>query len=61
LLPLRGAVSGRVRLLEKLLEGALIKLSSAVSSLARTKTARGIIEAVAGGQRDPRALAALGN
>jgi transposase len=45
--------------LEKLLEGALIKLSSAVSSLARTKTARGILEALAGGQRDPRALAAL--
>jgi transposase len=45
--------------LEKLLEGALIKLSSAVSSLARTKTARDILEAVAGGQRDPKALAAL--
>jgi len=45
--------------LEKLLEGALVKLSSAVSSLAGTKTARDILEAVAGGQRDPRALAAL--
>jgi transposase len=45
--------------LEKLLEGALIKLSSVVSSLARTKTARDIIEAIAGGQRDPKALAAL--
>ncbi|MGH3248227.1 MAG: IS110 family transposase [Trebonia sp.] len=45
--------------LEKLLEGALVKLSSAVHSLARTKTARVILEAIAGGQRDPRALAAL--
>jgi transposase len=45
--------------LEKLLEGALVKLSSAVHSLARTKTARDILEALARGQRDPRALAAL--
>ncbi len=45
--------------LEKLLEGALAKLSSAVSSLARTKTARAILEAIAGGERDPAALAAL--
>ena len=30
-----------------------------MSSLARTKTARDIIEAIAGGQRDPKALAAL--
>jgi transposase len=45
--------------LEKLLEGALVKLSSAVSSLARTKTARDILEAVAGGERDPVALAGL--
>jgi transposase len=45
--------------LEKLLEGALIKLSSAVHSLAGTKTARDILEAIAGGERDPRALAAL--
>src|SRR6516165_10744986 len=45
--------------LEKLLEGALIKLSSVVHSLAGTKTARDILEAIAGGQRDPRALAAL--
>jgi transposase len=45
--------------LEKLLEGALIKLSSAVSRLARAKTARDILEAIAGGQRDPKALAAL--
>jgi len=44
--------------LEKLLEGALIKLSSAVSRLARAKTARDILEAIAGGQRDPKALAA---
>jgi len=45
--------------LEKLLEGALIKLSSAVHSLSRTKTARVILEAIAGGQRDPKTLAAL--
>jgi len=45
--------------LEKLLEGCLIKLSPAVHSLARTKTARVIPEAVAGGERDPKALAAL--
>jgi transposase len=45
--------------LEKLLEGALVKLSSVVHSLARTKTARSILEAIAGGERDPKALAAL--
>jgi transposase len=45
--------------LEKLLEGALIKLSSAVWSLSRTKTARDILQAIAGGERDPKALAAL--
>jgi len=45
--------------LEKLPEGALVKLSSVVWSLAGTKTARDILEAVAGGERDPRALAAL--
>jgi transposase len=45
--------------LEKLLEGALVKLSSALSSLARVKSARAILEAIAGGERDPRALAAL--
>jgi transposase len=45
--------------LEKLLEGALIKLSSELSSLSRVKTARLILEALAGGERDPRALAAL--
>lgn len=45
--------------LEKLLEGCLIKLSSAVHSLARTKTARIILEAVADGERDTKALAAL--
>jgi transposase len=45
--------------LEKLLEGALIKLSSELSSLARVKTARLILDALAGGQRDPQALAAL--
>jgi transposase len=49
--------------LEKLLEGALIKLSSELSSLARVKTARLILDALADGERDPRALAslALGN
>jgi len=45
--------------LEKLLEGALVKLSSAVHSMARTKTARNILEAIAGGERDPEKLAAL--
>jgi transposase len=43
--------------LEKLLEGALVRLSSAVSSLARAKSARVILEALADGERDPRALA----
>jgi len=38
--------------LEKLLEGALVKLSSALSSLARVKSARVILEALAGGERD---------
>jgi transposase len=45
--------------LEKLLEGALVKLSSAVSSLARVKSARAILEALADGERDPRVLAGL--
>jgi transposase len=45
--------------LEKLLEGALVKLSSVVSSLAAVKSARVILEAIADGGRDPRALAAL--
>jgi transposase len=45
--------------LEKLLEGALVKLSSAVHSMSRTKTARGILEAIAAGERDPETLAAL--
>jgi len=45
--------------LEKLLEGALIKLSSVVYSMARNKTAWSILEAIAAGERDPRALAAL--
>jgi transposase len=45
--------------LEKLLEGALVKLSSAVHSLARTKTARDILQAIAGGESDPGTLAAL--
>ena len=45
--------------LEKLLDGALVKLSSALSSLARVKSARLILEALAGGERDPRTLAGL--
>ena len=45
--------------LEKLLEGALVKLSSALSSLARVKSARVILEALADGERDPRVLAGL--
>jgi transposase len=45
--------------LEKLLEGALVKVSSVVSSLAGNMTARAIIEALIDGQRDPRALADL--
>jgi transposase len=45
--------------LEKLLEDALVKISSVVSSLAGNVTARAIIEALIGGQRDPRKLADL--
>jgi transposase len=45
--------------LEKLLEGALVKLSSVVSSLAGNKTARAVIEALAAGERDPHRLADL--
>jgi transposase len=45
--------------LEKLLEGALIKLSSELSSLAKVKTARLILDALADGERDPKALAGL--
>ena len=45
--------------LEKLLEGALVKLSSVAARLARTKTARGILEALADGQHDPETLAAV--
>jgi transposase len=66
---LRDLTRGRVQMvrdrtrewqrLEKLLEGALVKLSSAVHSLARTQTARVILEAIADGERDPKALAAL--
>ena len=44
--------------LEKLLEGALIKLSSVVYSMARNKTAWAILEAIVAGERDPKALAA---
>jgi transposase len=45
--------------LEKLLEGALVKLSSVVSKLAGNKTARAVIEALIDGERDPRRLADL--
>jgi transposase len=45
--------------LEKLLEGALVKLSSVVHSLAKVHSARAILEAIAGGERDPGTLAAL--
>jgi transposase len=45
--------------LEKLLEGALVKVSSVVSRLAGSKTARAIIEALIAGERDPQALAGL--
>jgi transposase len=44
--------------LEKLLEGAPVKLSPAVYSMARNKTARDILEAIVAGERDPKALAA---
>jgi transposase len=49
--------------LEKLLEGALVKLSSVVSSLAGNKTARAIIDALIDGETDPARLAgrALGS
>ncbi|HEX3388683.1 MAG TPA: IS110 family transposase [Streptosporangiaceae bacterium] len=45
--------------LEKLLEGALVKVSSVVSSLAGNKTARAIVEALIEGERDPARLAGL--
>jgi len=45
--------------LEKLLEGALVKLSSVVSKLAGNKTARAIVEALIAGERDPRRLSGL--
>jgi transposase len=45
--------------LEKLLEGALVKLSSVVSKLAGNKTARAVIEALIDGERDPRRLSDL--
>ena len=45
--------------LEKLLEGALVKVSSVVSALAGNKTARAIVEALIEGERDPQKLAGL--
>ena len=44
--------------LEKLLEGALVKLSSAASELT-TESARDMIKAMIAGQREPRTLAGL--
>ena len=44
--------------LEKLLEGALIKLSSVASKLT-TESAKDMIKAMIAGERDPRTLAAL--
>lgn len=44
--------------LEKLLEGALINLSSVVCSMARNKTAWAILEAIVLGGRDLKNLAA---
>jgi hypothetical protein len=46
--------------LEKLLEDALCKLPAMASRLAGHQTARAIVEAMIAGERDPRALAALG-
>jgi transposase len=45
--------------LEKVLEDALVKLSSVLSSLARTQAARAILQAIAEGQDDPAVLAGL--
>lgn len=45
--------------LEKLLEGALIRLSSAVGKMAGNKSALKILQAIVDGERDPGALAAL--
>ena len=45
--------------LEKLLEGALIRLSSAVGKMAGNQSALRILEAIADGERDPAALATL--
>jgi transposase len=45
--------------LEKLLEGALIRLSTAVGAMAGNQSAWRILEAVADGERDPAALAAM--
>jgi transposase len=45
--------------LEKLLEGALIRLSSAVGKMAGNQSALRILQAIADGERDPAVLAAL--
>jgi len=44
--------------LEKLLEGALIRISSAVGKMAGNQSALRILQAIADGERDPAALAA---
>jgi transposase len=58
-LPITASFTWPWQRLEKLLERALVKLSSVLSLLARTKTARTVLEAIAGGERDPKAPAAL--
>ena len=45
--------------LEKLLEGALIRLSSAVGKMAGNQSALRILQAIVEGERDPQVLAAL--
>ena len=45
--------------LEKLLEGALIRLSSALAKMAGSESALKILHAITGGERDPGRLAAL--
>ncbi|MGH3123478.1 MAG: IS110 family transposase [Streptosporangiaceae bacterium] len=55
-------VRDRTRLwqrLEKLLEGALIRLSTSVGAMAGNQSAWRILEAIADGESDPAALAAL--
>ncbi len=58
-LALAGDRTAEWQRLEKLLEGAVVKLSSAVWSLAQSKSARRILEAIAGGETSPAVLAGL--